>query len=87
MLVPALLLPLPLIVFAIKKLSGPSDPAEKTPDECWKFAMIYYNPNDAALFVEKRMGLGYTVNMANPWSWALLGGLLLSIASAPLVLK
>ena len=37
-------------------------------------------------FVEKRKGLGYTFNFANRWSWVLLLGPALMIASAPFVL-
>jgi uncharacterized membrane protein len=29
--------------------------------------MIYHNPNDPALLVEKRMGIGWTFNFANKW--------------------
>jgi uncharacterized membrane protein len=55
---------------------------DPTPNECWKAGLFYYNPNDAALFVEKREGYGYTFNFANPWSWTLLSSLALVIASA-----
>jgi len=75
-----------LVAFAIKKSGDPSGPAEKTPDECWKGGVVYYNPNDPVVFVERRMGFGYTMNFANPWSWALLGGLVVVLASTPLVL-
>lgn len=44
--------------------------------------MIYFNPNDAVLFVEKRDGVGYTFNFANRWSWVLLASLAFVIASA-----
>jgi uncharacterized membrane protein len=37
------------------------------------------------LFVEKRDGLGYTLNFANRGSWMLLLGLALVIASVPFV--
>lgn len=40
-----------------------------TPDECWKFGMFYFNPDDAAVFVEKRFGVGYTLNFAHPSAW------------------
>lgn len=43
-----------------------------TADECWKWGVIYYNPNDAALFVEKRFGVGYTMNFGRPMSWVIL---------------
>ncbi len=35
-------------------------------DEYWIGGMIYYNPKDKRLNVEKRMGVGGTVNMAHP---------------------
>lgn len=47
-----------------------------TPDSRWKWGMIYYNPDDPALWVEKRFGIGYTTNMARPAAWVLLGGIL-----------
>ena len=74
------------IIMARAASSEPRTPVEATPEECWKGALIYYNPNDAALFVEKRFGLGYTLNFGNYWSWVLAFGLLLVVASAPLVL-
>lgn len=46
---------------------------EDTPDECWSLGGIYYNPRDPAVFVEKRIGIGYTVNFGNRLSWILLG--------------
>ena len=51
-------------------------------DECWKLGLIYFNRNDPALWVEKRFGIGWTVNMANPKSWFLLGGILLFVAAS-----
>jgi uncharacterized membrane protein len=51
---------------------------DRTPDECWKGGgLFYYNPDDPALWVEKRFGVGYTVNFARGGAWFLLGGLLL----------
>lgn len=36
-------------------------------DDLWKLGnTIYYNPNDSSLFVEKRVGIGWTVNAARP---------------------
>jgi len=72
----------PLIIVMIRKMSEPSEPMDPTPNECWKAGILYYNPNDAVLFVEKRDGYGYTLNFSNPWSWALLSSLALVIASA-----
>jgi uncharacterized membrane protein len=44
-------------------------PGDGTPDSSWKLGLFYYNPDDAALFVEKRVGIGYTINYARPSAW------------------
>jgi uncharacterized membrane protein len=36
--------------------------------------------------VQRRDGMGFTVNLANRWSWAIYGSLLLVLASLPVVL-
>ncbi|MFF2483261.1 DUF1648 domain-containing protein [Paenibacillus sp. NPDC058071] len=41
-------------------------------DEYWKLGSIYYNKSDPALFVEKRHGIGFTVNAARPLGMALM---------------
>jgi uncharacterized membrane protein len=76
---------IPLIIVLTNQMSEPGEPMDPTPNECWKGDILYYNPNDAALFVEKRDGLGYTLNFANRGSWMLLLGLALVIASVPFV--
>lgn len=48
-------------------------------DQFWKFGMIYYNKNDPSIFVEKRFGVGFTINFANPIALILLVGLFLLI--------
>jgi uncharacterized membrane protein len=35
-------------------------------DQYWHWGMIYNNPNDPALFVVKRIGIGWTVNFGRP---------------------
>jgi uncharacterized membrane protein len=70
---------IPAMAYAVRESNKPHDP-DPTPNECWKGGMIYYNPNDAALFVQRRDGIGFTVNLANRWSWAIYGSLLLVIA-------
>jgi uncharacterized membrane protein len=55
---------------------------DRTPDECWKLGLIYFNPNDPALFVEKRFGVGWTLNCANPKSWIVFGAILMFVAVA-----
>src|SRR5690606_15255848 len=41
-------------------------------DRYWKWGIFYYNPDDPAWFVEKRFGIGWTNNFAQPASWMLL---------------
>jgi uncharacterized membrane protein len=76
---------LPAMAYALHESNKPRDP-DPTPNECWRGGIIYYNPNDAALFVQRRDGMGFTVNLANRWSWAIYGSLLLVLASLPVVL-
>jgi uncharacterized membrane protein len=45
--------------------------------------MFYVNRDDPALLVEKRFGIGYTLNFGHPGSWLLLVG----IVVVPLVLR
>lgn len=37
---------------------------ESDDDQYWWWGSIYYNPNDPSVFVEKRVGIGWTLNMA-----------------------
>jgi uncharacterized membrane protein len=43
-----------------------------TPDACWKGGLFYYNPNDPAIFVEQRVGIGYTLNFGHRWAWLVM---------------
>ena len=58
-----------------------------TPDECWKFGIVYVNRDDPALWVEKRTGLGYTLNFGHPvaavLTLLLLVGIILAISFIP----
>lgn len=40
---------------------------DRDDDNLWKLGnTIYYNPDDSSLFVEKRFGVGWTVNAGRP---------------------
>jgi uncharacterized membrane protein len=45
---------------------------DRTPDKYWKLGLFYVNRNDPALFVEKRFGLGFTLNFGHPGVWIFL---------------
>jgi uncharacterized membrane protein len=55
----------------------PTTHGDATPDRAWKGGLFYYNPNDPALFVEKRSGPGWTINFGHSLSLLVLIGLLL----------
>ena len=55
-------------------------------DGYWILGMIYFNPKDPALFVEKRFGIGSTVNMGNKLSWVILGTIVLLSVVLPLLI-
>jgi uncharacterized membrane protein len=45
---------------------------DRTPDKYWKLGLFYINRSDPALFVEKRFGIGYTLNFGHPGVWIFL---------------
>ncbi len=48
-------------------------------DRYWKGGLMYFNKEDPSLFVEKRFGIGWTINFARPMSYVILFGPLLLI--------
>ncbi|MDR1767950.1 MAG: DUF5808 domain-containing protein [Propionibacteriaceae bacterium] len=42
-------------------------------DRFWKLGLFYFNPDDPALFVERRFGVGWTANFARPLTWIVFG--------------
>jgi uncharacterized protein DUF5808 len=51
---------------------------DATPDHAWKVGGMYYvNPQDPAMWVENRVGLGYTLNFGNWRTWLLIVSLML----------
>jgi len=62
-----------VIVVAVRRLRQPGTPSGgATPDACWHGGIFYYNPNDPALLVEKRIGVGWTFNFARPLAWMIV---------------
>jgi uncharacterized membrane protein len=56
-----------------RRVEPSAEAGEITPESCWHYwNQFYYNPQDPALFVEKRIGLGWTFNFANRLSWIVL---------------
>jgi uncharacterized membrane protein len=56
----------------ISNSAAGAHPGDGTPDSCWKLGLFYFNSEDPALFVEKRVGIGYTINFARSAAWVIL---------------
>jgi uncharacterized membrane protein len=44
---------------------------DRDDDRYWKLGLFYFNPNDPSLFLEKRFGVGWTINLARPLAWTI----------------
>jgi len=44
--------------------------------------MLYVNREDPAFFVEKRFGIGYTINFGNPITWIVIPGFVILMTIA-----
>ena len=58
-----------IIGWGLRRTAQSRDDSDTTPDECWKLALFYFNPQDPAYMVERRIGLGYSPNFAKPLAW------------------
>lgn len=50
-------------------------------DEHWKLGILYWNPDDASVFLPERFGIGWTINLARPAAWAALVGFAAVVAA------
>jgi len=48
------------------------DMVDKDDDSNWKGGIIYFNPKDPSIFVNKRFGIGITLNFGCPISWVFI---------------
>jgi uncharacterized membrane protein len=46
----------------------------------WKAGVIYYDRKDPRIVVPNRFRVGWTLNMARPWAWALTGAFAAAVA-------
>lgn len=63
-----------------KKRVEESNEMNRDDDAYWKLGFFYVNKKDPSLFIEKRFGVGFTINFGNPMAWVLVVGLLGLIA-------
>ncbi|MBV9083784.1 MAG: DUF1648 domain-containing protein [Acidobacteriaceae bacterium] len=64
-----------MIIYVLTAATSVTDKPEATPNSAWTAGMFYYNPDDPALCVQRRDGIGFTFNFARPASWFLMGAL------------
>ena len=79
------ILVVPLAMWRAGSFARPGHPDEgdRSPDSAWKLGLFYFNRDDPALWLEKRFGVGYTLNFGRPAAWVIIGAVL--AASAALV--
>jgi uncharacterized membrane protein len=52
---------------------GDAEPVgDRTEDRHWKLGIVYFNRDDDAVVVERRFGLGYTLNFARVETWVMV---------------
>ena len=86
-LAPVMLFVVVILAYSYKLSNDPDMTADETPDSSWRLSSIYDNRADPALFVQKRFGLGYTLNFGNPMSWLILAMMLALIPAAIFLLR
>lgn len=64
----------------------PTSPVNRDDDRSWRLGIIYFNREDPAVFVQKRFGVGWTVNFARPTAVALMVGIVAIPLLLPLLL-
>jgi uncharacterized membrane protein len=68
------------------RLGSPAETAvDRIDDRYWKLGAIYVNSDDPSLFVEKRFGVGWTINFGNRWGVIGICMLLAAAILLPLV--
>jgi uncharacterized membrane protein len=76
-----------ILAYSYKLSSDPERSTDETPDSAWRLSSIYYNRADPALFVQRRIGVGYTLNFGNPMSWLIIAMMLALIPAAIFLLR
>ncbi|MGI5230602.1 DUF1648 domain-containing protein [Actinoallomurus sp. CA-142502] len=56
--------------------AGRARTVNREDDRLYRLGIFYYNPDDPAMLVPKRFGIGWTLNMARPATWVIFGLLL-----------
>lgn len=60
---------------------------DRDDDQYWKLGQFYFNKDDPSIFLEKRFGIGWTVNWARPTAWLFLLAIIILAVGIPLLLS
>lgn len=62
------------LLFSIKSKDSNKSKNENTSllDDCWRWGLVYVNRNDPSVFVERRYGTGWTINLGRATGWIIL---------------
>lgn len=63
------------------------DVIDRDDDEHWKLGQFYFNKDDPTLFIEKRFGIGWTINFARPLAWVCILSVIGIAVLIPLLLS
>lgn len=67
---------------ATRASSGTIQPVRRDDDVNWYMGAFYFNRDDSRFLVEKRFGVGWTVNFAHPLSWVILSIIILVVVGS-----
>jgi uncharacterized membrane protein len=71
------------------RLAGPAagrgPTVNRDDDRLYRFGLFYFNPDDPSVFVPKRFGVGWTLNVARPVTWLIFGVVIAMGLIAPVV--
>lgn len=60
---------------------------DREDDDHWKLGVFYFNPDDPALFIEKRFGVGWTINFGRPIAVIIFAAIILGAFLIPFILS
>lgn len=63
----------------ITRFNKKGEEIDRDNDEHWKLGQFYFNPEDPAVFIEKRFGIGWTINFGSKKGIIYMGVLLIFI--------
>ena len=73
-----------VLIAAFFRMARRQEPTGKVYDDDskWALGMFYFNPADPSIFVEKRSGIGQTLNFGRPAAWIVIAGIAVFIIVA-----